>query len=124
MSFLGRITIRAGRLVTYYEPHDMPGASIRVETQCYDEAHRPAVGNFSGPGLVTDDRRVILGDPWRSSTLTEYTLAPDPHPDSDLYDEGYRRGWRATREPRGWQSWPEARLDGWRDGRQHRRAAS
>jgi hypothetical protein len=115
---VSRIAVRAGRLVTYYEPHDLPGASIRVEFQCYDEARRPAVGNYDGPGLVTDDRRVLLGDPWRTATLHELTMSEAPHPDSDLYDAGFRLGWAGRRA---YLAWPAAKLDGWRDGREQRR---
>lgn len=118
---MNRVAIQSGRLVTHYEPHDLPGASIRVEFQCYDEADRPAAGNYYGPGLVTDDRRVILGDPHRSGTLHELTVNAQPHPDSDLYDAGFRAGWHGRRA---FLSWPAARLDGWRDGREQRRAAT
>ena len=116
-----RICIQRGRLVTYYSPSALPGASIRVETQCYDEADRPAVGNYDGPGVVTDDRRVILGDPWRTATLREYRLSAQPHPESDEYDEGFRAGWAGQRA---FATWPTHKLDGWRDGREQRRATS
>jgi hypothetical protein len=118
---VSRVTIQSGRLITHYEPHDLPGASIRVEFQCYDEASRPAVGNYYGPGMVTDDRRVILGDPHRSGTLHELTVNTQPHPDSDLYDEGFRAGWQGRRA---YTAWSAHKLDGWRDGREQRRAAT
>lgn len=115
---MSRVFIQRGRLVTHYEPSALPGASIRVEWQCYDEASRPAVGSYAGPGLVTDDRRVILGDPHRSGTLHEITVSAQPHPDSDLYDAGFRAGWQGRRA---YLTWPASKLDGWRDGRQQRR---
>ena len=68
-------------MVTYYEPHDLDGAVIRIESQVYDESGRP-VGDldYTGAGQVihyepfdpdAKKLRLVLGDPYASTRLHE-----------------------------------------------------
>lgn len=120
-----RVSIQRGKLVTYYEPHDLPGALIRVEFQVYDEKGAPLTqGDYDGVGVIVeipgnrDRHEVILGDPHRKATLTVYTADKRPTRESDDYDRGYRRGFVARRSVSGTVAdrWSAAELDGWQVG--------
>ena len=105
----GRIGIRRGIWSRYYEPHDMPGALIRVEHDVMDPHRRnsPDSIHYDGPGFVVEHPRGVpkgWGELWlgREQDANPITLyyRKKPTADSDQYDKGYRHGWRLKRAPR------------------------
>lgn len=132
MSLVQRLQIVRGELYGGYEPYDMPGAYIVLKYQVYDLNGHPATGlNWDRAGSVVahdtrkDRNTVILGDVYKTATLHEYTVNREPTPESDAYDQGYRKGWKAKRAPSMKAPW-ETRdanaaaflggvIDGWRD---------
>lgn len=117
----GRVAIQRGLLVTYYEPHDMPGALIRVETQVFEPNGRKATFSYEGPGEIqhaSSGKVVTIGRP-ESPSLKDYPIAAQPTAESDDYDRGYRAGWKLKRSPRSLKG-SVAYLDGVREGWQNR----
>lgn len=117
----GRVAVQRGLLVTYYEPHDMPGALIRVETQVFEPDGRKATFSYDGPGEIQhagSGKVVTIGRP-ESPSLKDYPIAAQPTAESDDYDRGYRAGWKMKRAPRSLKG-SVAYLDGVREGWQNR----
>jgi len=100
-----RITIDRGALVTYYTPHDMPGAEIPLRWQVYDEKGA-ALGvkeKYHGPGealYAPDGQRKELRIGADNATRhVWYTVDANPTEESEEYDRGYRAGWKRAGGP-------------------------
>jgi hypothetical protein len=127
-----KVFVRSGILVTHYEPYDLDGAFIRVESQVYDLNGRPSTLDYDGPGQIIDYepydsgatlKRLVLGDPYAETRLDEYVVDTEPTEASDEYDAGYRKGFTEKRRSadRTISKWSPDRLDGWQQGRSDRR---
>ena len=127
-----KVFVRRGILVTHYEPYDLDGAFIRVESQVYDLNGRPSTLDYDGPGQIIDYepydsgatlKRLVLGDPYAETRLDEYVVDTEPTEASDEYDAGYRKGFTEKRRSadRTISKWSPDRLDGWQQGRSDRR---
>jgi|SRR5688572_10036843 hypothetical protein len=90
-----RVWVEKGKLIQTKDavimanvPMMYDGASVEVEAewQLYDENGRPATGSYRGNGQVVSrgaTQYVILGDPYRDATLTEYRVDQDMTAESE-----------------------------------------
>ena len=72
---------------------DFPGVESYSTTKLFDESGATAEGRYFGIGVVlSNPYRVILGDPWASTNLTEYRLADEPTEDSVKRFDDIKKG--------------------------------
>jgi hypothetical protein len=71
------------------------GSADFVRThQLFDENGRPVTSNYQGLGGDYGDR-VMLGDPWVSTQLPEYTVGPQT-PENAAEERDFVAGWTAA----------------------------
>lgn len=124
-----RITIQNGEFYGHYEPYDIPGAFIVLKFPVRDSQGIVPSERISwdGPGEWISSRDGVpkgykalwLGT--REATRPYVVFVSDtPTKESDLYDKGYRRGFKAKRRPTATDKMSQAEIeglfDGWRDG--------
>lgn len=129
-----RIQIHRGELTSSYEPHDLPGAFIITRFKVKDStgAVPDAEISWNGPGEWITSREGVpkgykalwLGT--RETTRPFVVFVSDtPTKESDEYDKGYRKGFKAKRKPgvtdKMSRSMIDGVLDGWKDSPNRRR---
>ena len=123
-----RAHISRGLFYGGYEPHDMPGAYIVTRNRVIDAqgATPPGQIHWSGPaewivsrdGVPAGHTALWLGTRQATRPFVVY-VEDEMTPESELFDAGYRRGWKAKRKPvipRGAaEATVEGIMQGWRD---------
>ena len=120
-----RFEIARGELYSDYEPYDLPGASIPIKYKVRtpdgsipeNEIQWSGVGQWieSRDGVPDGYRALWLGRADVSMPLIVW-VAEEPTTESNEYDRGYRRGWKAKRKPVVRYSMSENEVQGVIDG--------
>jgi hypothetical protein len=97
--------------------------------QVFDLDGAPSSGSYRGEGNITSANHLILGDPHRQTTLTEYTVARQPTSESWNHYSGFKQAIEDRREHKEdakkphyyamTRQWWEGYRDGWREKREN-----
>lgn len=126
-----RVWVDKGYLIQGMEVEGPGGPySLILAYQVFDLDGAPSSGSYRGEGNITSANHLIIGDPYKQTTLTEYTVARQPTSESWNYYRGFRRAIEDRREYKedvphkkgplaeGRRFW-EGYRDGWREKREN-----
>lgn len=126
-----RIFVDKGKLVQTVNAAVAAGnydleVSYSLDFQLFDENGKEATGSFRGTGTITKDSGrtiLVLGDPYRDTTLTEYVVSNTPTRESerklDDFTEGLKKG--MGKNPRMSKSASYEWREGFEEGRKLKR---
>lgn len=100
---VGRVWIERGFLLQPLDvEHKGRTYHLVLEYQVFTEDGLPIESSYRGPGTVTHDMRVILGDHFKQANLTELKVDRRPTTESNDYVNGFKVGLTDRRQVASW----------------------